>query len=124
MEEINKTFLEKVVDYLKTNWKKVAIIALAVVIAYNFFSCGSSEGNSNGIKPDNWYHNDLVNYQNCVISESLAKTDYVFVSYWPVCKECEEHGTLAIAYVTDDERVLKTYTCDCGGNTTIRIETY
>ena len=126
MEETKFSFLEKAIGYIKTNWKKVAIIALAVVIAYNFFSCGNSEDNSNGIKPDQWYHNDLVNFQNCGIRNSKVKSsNSVYVEYIPVCKECHEWDDFfSIAYVTQDEQYLKTYTCDCGEQTTIKIAIY
>lgn len=85
-----KAFLKKFIDFLKTNWKKVAIIVVALVVASNFFSCGGSEDNE-GIKPDHWYHNDLVNYQNCGIRNSRVKTsNRVYVEYIPVCRECHE----------------------------------
>ena len=125
MEETNNTLLEKAIEFLKNNWKKVVIIALVIVIAYNFFSCGA-EDNSNGIKPNQWHHNDLVNYQNCGIRNSKVKSsNSVYVEYIPVCKECHEWDDFfSIAYVTQDEQYLKTYTCDCGEQTTIRIAIY
>lgn len=126
MEETNNALLEKVIEFLKTNWKKVAIIAVAVVIACNVFSCGGSEDDNDGIKPDQWYHNDLVNFQNCGIRTSKVKSsNRVYVEYIPVCRECHEWDDFfSIAYVTQDEQYLKTYTCDCGEQTTIKIAIY
>ena len=126
MKKTNISFLEKAIEHIKINWKKLAIILAAIIVASNFFSCGGSESNDDSIKPDHWYHNDLVNFQNCGIRTSKVKSsNSVYVEYIPFCRSCHESDDFfSIAYVSQDEQFLKTYNCDCGENTTIRINVY
>lgn len=138
MEETNNALSEKVIGFLKNNWKKIAIIVVALVVASNFFSCGGSEYedggtkndqthyNADGIEPNQWYHNDLVNFQNCIINSSTVKNSGgVFVNYSPVCSECGQTATISsMAVVSQEESLLKGYYCDCGAQTAVRISVY
>lgn len=128
MEETKVPSLEKAIGYIKTNWKKVAIIALAVVIAYNFFSCGGKEDNDDGgLKANTWYTYDaldILHIQNCVVSNATTIGDRgVMVTYYPVCKSCREHGALGMAGPEYNYPVSETYYCDaCGTTTTVKFK--
>ena len=115
----NKPF--RIKGTITAMWILAAVIIIANIMGM-LHSCDDSDGT---LKPDHWYHNDLVNVQNCVVADSYVRVaGDVFVSYYPVCRECHEPGPLSVAYLTEDNSHLKTYRCECGGQTTIRINVY
>ena len=106
--------------------KVISILLISVCILSTLSGCCFPADDDSTLKADQWYHNDLVNYQNCVITDSFARNSGgVFVRYIPTCRECHEPQSYAsAAIVSQSEDYLKTYYCDCGERTTIRISIY
>lgn len=124
-----KAFLKKCIDFLKTNWKKVAIITVAFVVAFNLFSCDSSQTDDGGLKANTWYTStevDILKVQNCKIHSAVLKNsgNSVFVSYYPVCQNCHISASIqSMAAPELNYPVSKNYYCDeCGTTTIIKLK--
>ena len=76
------------------------------------------------VKADNWYHyTDLpyLNCKNCIITNAVATSRAVIVSYYPVCRECHiASGLLDLGAPEYNYNVAKFYVCpDCGATTQV-----
>lgn len=104
--------------------KKFILLISTFLLCLSLVACG---GNNGVIKADHWYHYkdlDIVNMQNCLVADAFVKVaGNVAVSYYPVCKECHEPSqSLSMGVADEDNPIMKSYYCDCGGCTTVIIK--
>ncbi len=112
----------------KNKLTKITVIGIAIIIALNIFkSCGGTSSDKT-LKANNWYHNDLVSFQNCVITSCTASGSSVSVWYEPICKDCHQKINdfhLNIGEVTSTEPLLRYCTCsECNTVTKVTIKLY
>ncbi len=103
-------------------------LMLLLVGSFLLLGIGCSRDYSDGgtLKADHWYHYkelDIVNVQNCLVSDAYIRVaGNVAVNYYPVCKSCHESGMLSFTVIDEDNPLLKTYYCNCGEQTSIKIK--
>ncbi len=113
--------------------KKYPFLLLMIVgIIFSVTGCFTGESidtvanDSDGITPNHWYHYSplpMVNFQNCMVSDAVIRNaGGVFVTYYPVCMECHDVGTIGTAIVSEEESYMKTHYCDCGELTGVIIK--
>lgn len=106
--------------------KRLLMLLLVGLLLLSVIGCSSVESGSGTLKADHWYHYkelDIVNVQNCLVSDAYIRVaGNVAVNYHPVCKSCHESGMLSSTVVDEDNPLLKTYYCNCGKQTTIKIK--
>ncbi len=114
------------INFMKNNLKMSVVIAIVLAATVWLSGCGGSPDNAETFKANNWYHNDLVNFQNCIINSSVARnSEGIFVNYSSVCSECGQAASISsMVVVSQQTPCIKTYYCDCGAQTTVRINQY
>ena len=107
--------------------RMIAILLAIACIAATCTSCGFGGADDGGLKANTWYTYDaldILHIQNCVVSNATTIGDRgVMVTYYPVCKNCREHGALGMAGPEYNYPVSETYYCDaCGTTTTVKFK--
>ncbi len=113
--------------------RNIIIVAVIIGILFSVFkSCGNSslvnETSDDGkVKANHWYYHrdlDIVNFKNCVVVQpTIMQSGNVMLTYYPVCAECHEtSSTPSMGAPSQDNPLMKTYYCDCGGQTAVIIK--